>query len=138
MLDEVVKWSSQTPNNIDTLVIGVVVGLIILKLASIKLGVPTYVKKFFEMKVGEVIAFFLNYIITPIAIIDLTMENYNKPVTYRTLFTLTLLITTYVFNILMSHILTLYKITEIHQNMFKVSSSALEKQIEEEAKLMSK
>lgn len=139
MSDEIVNWSARSPNNLDSLAVGVIliiIGLIIAKLASIKLGVPTFIKKFFEMKIGEVIAFFLNYVLTPIAIINITIENYNQPVTYKTLFTLTLLFTTYAFNILMSHILTLYKITGIHQSMFNVSSSALEKQIDEEAKLM--
>ena len=141
MSDEIANWSSRSPNNLDALAVGVILiilGIILAKLASIKFGVPTFIKNFFEMKIGEAIGFFLNYILTPIAIVYLTIENYDQPVTYKTLFTLTLLFTTYAFNILMSHILTLYRITEIHKVMFTVSTSALEKQIEEEARLMSK
>lgn len=141
MSDEIANWSSRSPNNLDALAVGVILiilGIILAKLASIKFGVPTFIKKFFEMKIGEAIGFFLNYILTPIAIVYLTIDNYDQPVTYKTLFTLTLLFTTYAFNILMSHILTLYRITEIHKVMFNVSTSALEKQIEEESRLMSK
>lgn len=102
--------------NLDDLVVGIIliiVGFAFAKIATIKWGIPKFVTVILQMKLIEILSFFFQYLLSPLTVIYLTIENYDKPFSYKTTFALILIFFTYTFNILMNYILHLYDMLNI-------------------------
>jgi len=98
--------------NSDEIIIGtllIVVGILFGKIASIKWGIPPFIKTILNMKIIEVFSFFFQYLLTPIVVIKLILESYDKPFSFKIVIVLIFLFSTYFFNILIYFILDIYK-----------------------------